>query len=169
MRALRIDFSRTRPAPRWAAPLLLAIAMVFAGDAGLSFLSTFREVKVNETALAKVEPRTYSPGRKASVEEVAAARETVQRLSTPWDSLFSALESAADEHVALLAIEPDPKSGTVLISGDSKDYLSALTYVLNLGRSEALSHVQLARHEVRTAEPQRPVSFSVSATWSARK
>ena len=50
-----------------------------------------------------------------------------------------------------------------------KDYLSALTYVLNLGRSEALSHVQLARHEVRTTEPQRPVSFSVSATWSARK
>ena len=169
MRALRIDFSRTRPAPRWAAPLLLAIAMVFAGDAGMAFLSTLKNLKENEAALAKVEPRTYTPGRKASVEEVAAARETVQRLSTPWDSLFSALESAADEHVALLAIEPDPKSGTVLISGDSKDYLSALTYVLNLGRSEALSHVQLARHEVRTAEPQRPVSFSVSATWSARK
>jgi len=169
MRALRLDFSRTRPAPRWTAPLLLAIAMVFAGDAAFSFLSTLKDVRDSETALAKLEPRTYSPSRKASVEEVAAARETVQRLSTPWDSLFTALESAADEHVALLAIEPDPKSGTVLISGDSKDYLSALTYVLNLGRSEALSHVQLARHEVRTTEPQRPVSFSVSATWSAKK
>jgi hypothetical protein len=90
-RALKLDFCRTRPAPRWTAPLLLAIAMVFAGDAAFSFLSTLSHVKEKEQQLAKAEPRTYSPGRAASPEEVAAARDTVQRLSTPWDSLFSAL------------------------------------------------------------------------------
>ena len=169
MKALELDFCRTRPAPRWTAPLLLAIAVVFAGDAGLSFVSTISSLRENEKLLAKAEPRTYSPGRKATAEEVAAARDTVQRLSTPWDGLFSALESAADEQVALLAIEPDPKSGTVTISGDSKDYLAALTYVLKLSQSETLSHVQLARHEIRSAEPQKPVSFSVSAAWSAKK
>jgi len=169
VKALKLDFCRTRPAPRWTAPLLLAIAVVFAGDAGLSFVSTISSLRENEKLLAKAEPRTYSPGRKASPEEVAAARDTVQRLSTPWDGLFSALESAADDQVALLAIEPDPKSGTVTISGDSKDYLAALTYVLKLSQSETLSHVQLARHEIRSAEPQKPVSFSVSAAWSAKK
>jgi Tfp pilus assembly protein PilN len=169
MRELKLDFCRTRPAPRWVAPLLLAVAVVFAGDAGFAFISTATQVRDREKALAKVEPRTYAASRAASPEEVASARDTVQRLSTPGDSLFTALESAADEHVALLAIEPDPKSGTVLISGDSKDYLSALTYVLNLGRSDSLSHVQLARHEVKTSDPNRPVSFSVSATWSSKK
>ena len=63
-------------------------------------------------------------------------RETVQRLSLPWDELFSALESAASDKVALAGIEPDPRNGTVTISGDSKDYLAALSYVLNLSRTE---------------------------------
>jgi len=169
MKALKLDFCRTRPAPRWTAPLLLAIAVLFAGDAVLAFISAETDILKTEKELAKIEPRTYSPGRKASPEEVAAARDTVQRLSTPWDGLFSALESAADEQVALLAIEPDPKSGTVTISGDSKDYLAALTYVLKLSQSETLSHVQLARHEIRSSEPQKPVSFSISAGWRAAK
>jgi len=109
------------------------------------------------------------PAQRVSPEEVAAARETVDRLALPWSKLFAALEGAANEHVALLAIEPDTKSGTVTISGDSKDYLSALTYVLNLSRNDALSHVQLVRHEVKQNDPQRPVSFSISAAWNEVK
>ena len=68
--------------------------------------------------------------------------------------------------MALLAIEPDTKSGTVKISGDSKDYLAALTYVLNLSRSDALSKVELVRHEVKQNDPQKPVSFSIQAAWN---
>jgi hypothetical protein len=37
--------------------------------------------------------------------------------------------------------------------------------VLNLSRSDALSGVQLVRHEVKPEDPQKPVSFSVSAKW----
>jgi hypothetical protein len=93
-------------------------------------------------------------------------RETVDRLGMPWDRLFAALESAASDQVALLGIEPDPKAGTVVISGDSKDYLAALGYVLNLSRAEALNRVQLVRHEVKANDPQAPVSFAVSAGWN---
>jgi hypothetical protein len=169
MRALRIDFCRSPSAPRWVSPLLLAVAFAFAGDVGWSYIKAKQEHSRNELALAKLDPRSYKPGKNASPEEVAAARETVQRLSMPWDKLFGALEAAADEQVALLAIEPDAKAGTVVISGDSKDYLAALTYVLNLSRADALSHVQLARHEVKSNDPQKPVAFSVSAAWSAKQ
>ena len=48
-------------------------------------------------------------------------------------------------------------------------YRSALTYVLNLSRSDALSHVQLVRHEVKQNDPQRPVSFAISAAWNEVK
>jgi hypothetical protein len=169
MRALRIDFCRRPSAPRWVAPLLLAVAVAFAGDVGFSYFSGHHQMKKNEAALARLEPRGYKPVRtNTSPEEIALARETAQRLSMPWDKLFGALESAADEHVALLAIEPDARAGTVVISGDSKDYLAALTYVLNLSRAEALSHVQLARHEIKSNDPQKPVAFSVSAAWSAK-
>ncbi len=164
MQALKIDFCRTRRAPRWVAPVLMLLALGFAGDVGMSFLEIHRQVKANEVALAKLDPKSYRPARNASAEEIAVAKETVQRLSMPWDRLFGALEAAASDQVALLAIQPDPKAGTVLISGDSKDYLAALTYVLNLSRSDALSRVQLARHEMKQ-DQGKAVGFSVSAAW----
>jgi Tfp pilus assembly protein PilN len=114
---------------------------------------------------AKAGPRSGRGARPASAEEVAAARETVQRLSLPWTKLFSAIESAASEHVALTAIEPDTRAGTVKITGDSKDYLAALTYVLNLSRAEGLSSVQLVRHETHQREGSRTVAFTISAAW----
>ena len=104
-----------------------------------------------------------------SADEAAAARETVERLGLPWGKLFAALEAAGNDQVALLAIEPDTKTGTVKISGDSKDYLAALTYVLNLSHADALSHVQLVRHEVKQNDPQHPVAFSISAAWNEVK
>ena len=163
MRPLQIDFCRTRKAPRWIAPALMLLALAFAADVSVSFLKTYREVKRNEVALAKLDPRAYRPARSISADEVAAAKETLQRLSTPWDRLFAALEGAASDQVALLSIQPDPKARTVVISGDSKDYLAALTYVLNLGRSDSLSRVHLSRHEVKP--DQKAVGFSVSASW----
>jgi hypothetical protein len=168
MNPLKIDFCRTRKGPRWVSPLLLAIAVAFAGDVAYSSLQTVREVRAAEVALAKLDPRSFRPARSVSPEEVAQARETIARLSTPWDELFAALESAASEKVALLAVEPDPKAGTVIISGDSKDYLAALTYVLNLSRAEALGDVYLARHETK-GEGRPAVQFSISAAWKGRK
>ena len=166
--ALRVDFCRRSPTPRWVAPLLLALAVAFAGDVGFSFIKLKQNYLKNEKTLAKLDPRSYKPARSASPEEMALARETLQRLSTPWDKLFGALESAADDQIALLAIQPDPRAGTVVITGDSRDYLAALTYVLNLSRAGALSHVQLAKHEVKN-DPQKTVAFSVSAQWSAKQ
>jgi Tfp pilus assembly protein PilN len=120
-----------------------------------------------ELLLARAQPKKSA--RAVPTEEIAAARDTVQRLTLPWPGLFGALESAASEDVALLAIEPDPRAGKVTISGDSKDYLAALTYVLNLSRSEALSSVELVRHEVKQNDPRHPVAFAVSASWKEAK
>ncbi len=155
---LELDFVRRRRGSPWAGRLLLAVAVAFSADVGLSYVKLNGQVVEAQTRLSRNE--FQSPGR-TSAEDLAAARDTVQRLSTPWASLFGAIESAASDQVALLAIEPDPKAGTVLISGDGKDYLAALTYVLNLSRSEALSEVQLLRHEARPDA----VGFSVSAAW----
>ena len=63
--------------------------------------STLRE---NQARLAKRTAGASAP--KATPQEVAAARETVQRLSLPWDELFSALESAASDKVALPRSSP---------------------------------------------------------------
>ena len=158
---LELDFVRRRRGSPWAGRVLLAVGLGFAGDVGLSYVKARNAVVDAEARIGRASGQ-FQPARKVAPEEVAAARETVQRLALPWDELFTSLESAASEDVALLAIEPDPKSGTVVITGDSKDYLAALTYVLNLSRTEGLSRVQLVRHEAK----QNAVGFSVSAKWS---
>jgi hypothetical protein len=159
MHRLHLDFVARRRSP-WAGRVLLAVAVAFTADVAFSFHQARTSFTVNKVALSKTQKVVSN--RKVTAEEVAAARETVQRLSTPWGNLFGALEAAASDQVALLAIEPDPKAGTVVISGDSKDYLAALTYVLNLSKVPALSRVELVRHEAKG----NAVQFAVSAAWS---
>ena len=168
MKKLEINFVGRGARSPWAGRVLLAVALALSLEAGVSYKDVRASLELNNAKIAAARPRT-APVAKVSPEETAVVRETVDRLGLPWNNLFAALESAASEKVALLGIEPDPKSGTVVISGDSKDYLAALSYVLNLSQAQALSHVQLVRHEVKQNDPQGTVSFAVSAAWSEGK
>jgi len=167
MQRIELDFIRRGPRSRWAGRVLLAVALGMALDMGVSYVQLERAMTANESIVARAQPRRHVAA--VSADEAAAARDTVERLGLPWGKLFAALEAAGNDQVALLAIEPDTKTGTVKISGDSKDYLAALTYVLNLSHADALSHVQLVRHEVKQNDPQHPVTFSISAAWNEVK
>jgi Fimbrial assembly protein (PilN) len=166
MKRLHLDFRDARRNPPWVGRVLLIAALVVCVDMGLAYRALEAAMHANELRLAKRAPAR--PAAKPSPAEVAAVRETVQRLTLPWDELFVALESAASDGVALAAIEPDTAKGIVTISGDGKDYLAALSYVSNLSRSERLARVELVRHERKAADPNGPVSFAVSAAWSTR-
>ena len=164
MKRLHVNFVGTRRVAPWIGRVLLGLAAAVCVDAGLSYVAIRKAVDGGEQRIAQRAPAAAT--LKVSAQEVTAVRETVQRLSTPWDKLFGALEAAAIDDVALLGIEPDPKAGTVTITGDGKDYLAALSYVMNLSRTDALTQVRLARHEMRRTDPQHPVAFSVTARWA---
>jgi len=166
MNRIEVDFCRTRRASPWLGRALLAIAAVVCLDAAFTYQGLHQSLKENGARLAK--RSSAGPVARVSPQEVAAVRETVERLALPWHELFTALESAASDKVALAAIEPDTAKGTVTISGDSKDYLAALSYVFNLGRSDSLDRVQLVRHEQKANDPNGAVSFAVSAAWSTK-
>jgi hypothetical protein len=166
MHRLDIDFSGRRRASPWLGRGLLAVALAVCVDAGLTYHGLRKAVDASETRVARRGPA--GPAARVSAQEVAAVRETVQRIGLPWDELFVALEAAATDKVALASIEPDTAKGTVVISGDGKDYLAALSYVSNLSRTENLERVQLVRHERKTPDPNGPVSFAVSAAWSTQ-
>lgn len=165
MTRIDIEFSPVRRGSPWVGRVLLAAAAFIAADVGVSYRSARDVLAENQ---ARVSQRTpAAPAAKASPQEVAAVRETVERLGLPWNELFTALEAAANDRVALAGIEPDPKKGTVTISGDGKDYLAALSYVFNLSRS-GFEGVQLVRHEQKANDPNGAVSFAVSAAWSTK-
>ncbi len=172
MKRLDLEFRSRRPASRRGRWLLLGVAVAFGADLGVSYHGVREAIAVTEQRLAQLGRRQDGAGRTGatpvsfSAEEVALARETFGRLSIPWDDLFGALESTPTEKVVLLAIEPDPGSGKVVISGEGQDYLAVLSYVLNLRRSSTLADVHLVKHERRQNGAQQPVTFSVSASWS---
>ena len=192
---LELDFVRRPPAAPAAGPLLLALAAAFTANLMLSWSETRAAVREKETRIAALmrvagerapgvparggKERTMGPSAGAgrapgtlaqpSADELAAAAETVRRLSLSWDGLFAALEAAASDKIALLGVEPDPKSQTVLITGEGKDYAAALAYVVELRRAGPLARVHLVHHETKRDDPQKPVAFSVAASWSDKR
>lgn len=166
MKKLDLNFSSARQGSPWIGRVLLAVGAAVVLDAGIAYHDARKVLGAQEARVAKRAPA--GAVAKVSAQEVAAVRDTVQRLAMPWDELFMALETASTDKVALASIEPDTAKGTVTISGDGKDYLAALSYVSNLSRIEGLERVELVRHERKNPDPNGPVTFAVSAAWSTK-
>jgi len=164
---LQLDHLRDPAGPSRASWALLAIAIAFAADVGRAYVGVQAEVetRVRQLAESRAPVESTSAIRPLSPEEFVAAQGTILRLSTPWDNVFRALESARSEDVALLSVEPDAGSGSLTISGEARSYPAALTYVAWLSAEKTLKNVRLSRHEVVRSEPRRPVLFTVSADW----
>lgn len=170
MERLELDFKR---APRlgFATAALAAGAIAFASYSSIQYRQLQEEVSRKEARLSShgvlraPEPAAVQV-QPVNSEQFAFARETIQRLATPWQLFFKAMEDARTDRVALLSIEPDVRSGIVKVTGEAKDYLAVLTYLAHLDYQDALTRVHLVRHEVRQAGPQRAVAFTISATWA---
>lgn len=175
MRSLDIDFVKVRPATPWVRWALLAIAIAFCIDLGISYYRLGYRIAANEQRLAEIQRAANAAGktgiaaRPPTPEELRVARDTVQRLAMPWSALFKALESSASDSVTLLAIDPQPKNGTVVISGEAASYRAVLDYVALLGAAGALERPHLLRHERRRDDTQDIVAFSILASWSNAK
>ena len=166
MRRLDLDFQRARPAAGWAGWALLAASVAFTLDLGRAHHAAQEAVALYEERLARAGPAARpAPAPAASAQDVAAARETIRRLATPWGALFTALESAQTEGVALLAVAPDPQSASVVITGEARDYEALLRYLAALRRTPPLARAYLARHDARAAPSALPLGFTIRAPW----
>ena len=97
--------------------------------------------------------------------EVASARQALDEIGLPWDDVFGALEGAAHKDVALLAVNPDPRRGSLRIMAEARNLAAMLAYHQRLQAAPHLRDVALTDHEVARDDPQRPVRFNIMATW----
>ena len=175
MRPLELDFQRPRRPSAAMQAFLLAVALGFAGDVGWNYLQTREEVDALRARVQQLPqkhmddaPLVKVAAQPISDEEYAFARDTIRRLSTPWEALFRALESSRIGTVSIVSVEPDPLQRTLVIQAQARDYLAALSFVANLREQRALTRVHLVRHEAAGGDGRRPVQFSVSANWGGR-
>jgi Fimbrial assembly protein (PilN) len=175
MRRLELDFQRLPRPSRIVQAVLLAIALAFAADVGRSYLQARKDVEsLRERLTHAARPESERPlikvvAQPVTEQELDLARETIRRLSTPWEALFKSLEAARIERVTITSVEPDPVARTVSIEGEARDYLSALSYVANLRQQRALKRVLLVHHETGGQSAQRPLRFVISASWGTRE
>jgi hypothetical protein len=168
MKPLNFDFRQAPRSASWARWLLFAAAFAFATDLGYSYRTLKAEIARKEARLLAA-PRHGRPAlatpRNVDEDELQSARDTIRQLGTPWPRLFNAIEAVHAGGVALLAIEPDAMNGTVVVSGEAKDYPLLLKFVASLEQSGGLRKVHLQKHDVLANDPRRAIAFTVSASW----
>lgn len=174
MRALAIDFAPGRRTPPVAGLVLLAAAVAFAAGFGWHYRGLLLEIERIEARLDSGDAPRF-PGRAAAapvparlVPEIARARHVVRRLTVPWNELFSAVEMALDENVALLSIQPDPATARVSVIAEARNANEALWFARRLSTGGVLDDAFLTGHELLRREgTHRPVRFTLSARWLA--
>jgi len=173
MRALSLDFQQQRRRPGWTNIALLAggLAMAtFLGWHSLKLFSQIRALQAQQATLTHGMPHR-SPVRLSAAEahrlsnEITQAREVLAQLALPWEHLFTDIESSPDDHVALLAIEPDAVRHLVSISGEARDFNAMLDYLRALQNKDSLTGVYLQNHHIEQQTAEHPVRFVVLASW----
>lgn len=171
MNQLYLDFQRSNKPIPWVGISLLLLASVSLAIAeihyqGLAASIDYWELKTGELNRNSERKLTGSQRELNDIAlEVKHANEVLNQITLPWEKLFQAVEWSSGKDVALLTIEPDAEKRVVKISGEAKNITAVLGYISHLSGQEILSSVYLQSHEVQSQNPERPVRFSLVATW----
>jgi hypothetical protein len=168
MQPLWLDYQRPFPGRHWPGFLLLGAGLLLFGGLLMHSFSLADEIAASEKQVLRLKreidrqrllaetgkPATGAPDGAPGPTSPSAAR---------WEALLLALESASDDSLTLLAIEPGPRE--ISISGEARDLGASLDYVKRLQNFAVFADVHLVRHQLLTENPYRPVRFALSARW----
>jgi hypothetical protein len=170
--AIQIDYVGHRRVRVNAATLLLAVGAVMAAHAAYSHHAMVAEtnrlsMRATELRAKRADPvdPTHLTNQSITSAEIDAMLEARRRLMVRWPDAFEPLEAVRPLGVRLTAIDPDPTTQSLLISGEASEYLLILGYVSSLKSASGLRDVQLVRHDQQAKGVPFPMTFTVSAKW----
>lgn len=146
----------------------IAVALAFAA-ANQTLLQVKRQTtELRQESAPRTEQKNTMDGTQLA-EEITHANTIIRQLNLPWDKLFLALESTANDRVALLAIQPDTRKQLIQLSGEARNLEAVLDYLAQLRSQETLEQIVLTGHEIKLQDPDKPVRFSLSAKWATTR
>ncbi len=173
MSELRLDYQHNPPFP-WAGAVMLAMVVVVLMLTGTYYLKLSGQTAGLEAKVKQFQNREVpsgSTGRSTELgavelaQEVSNANDVLRKLSVPWENLFQAVEASGGNKVTLLAMEPDIEKRQVKIIGETRNFKALMNYITQLEEQDMFGSVYLQSHHVRQQEPEKPVHFSLLATW----
>ncbi|TCV89640.1 PilN domain-containing protein [Sulfurirhabdus autotrophica] len=173
MRALSLDYLQTKTTSALTGFLLLLIGISAAVTIGLQFRTLNTALSAAEENAGHLEKlvqknsgiNTQTKLSPEAMEEAKQANATLQKLALPWEGLFKSLESSNPDTIALLAIQPDAGKQVMKLNGEAKDLNAMLDYIKQLQQDKILANISLLTHEISQRDPEKPVRFTLSATW----
>ena len=171
-RRLGIDFGpRTRSSAWWGIAILLAGLMatiaVVERHRALDEERERLEAGMRERGRSKPTAPLRSPSATQDVAQRQnnARRSVVRALGRPWEQLFTDIEAAASDRIALLALEPDPRRGEVRLAGEAREPQALYDYIAALERTGSMSRVSLTQHEAVRDSSAGAVRFVLIGVW----
>lgn len=172
---MQVDFTpKSFSTGKIAGLLMFLVAVGIACWSGWHYLQLQQKVDIwqadwQRLDRSEVQPRAVNtPEDQERVKsELRFASRVIEKLDTPWDALFGAVEAAFNEQVTLLSVEPDTERREVRLLAEAKDMEAMLDYVLQVRQSPALKNGYLVEHQINQQDPLRPVRFTISAGWLA--
>lgn len=170
MRALNLDFARTRLPTAWWQWVLLLVAAGLSAILLIGYRSYVNDIKrlERQVEIASVSAGGTKPSPKMDAQTtrtIRSANQILERLHTPWETLFRDIELAQISEIALLAIQPNAERSIVMIEGEARSSSAILAYIGELEDQAALADVTLVSHEIRREDAEKPVRFTVTAQW----
>jgi hypothetical protein len=171
MTRVDLEFAARGPNSRWLGIGLLVLVAVATAKMLHVHASSLQEAELLEARIVQFErgaggtKEERAPVSEATLREIRQANDVIDQITLPWERLFKSVEAAANNKVALLGITPDQKGGTVEVSGECADLQVLFDYVKRLDQQASLGRVYLLNHQVNAQDPQRPVRFTVTASW----
>lgn len=168
----RIDFA-PRVWPRWIGwgSLMCGVVAVGAVQYATAQLRAEYDRAVSARAAADLRPLASNPRAEGPSGSSMTAKHLERlryQMSLPWQELFAALETPAPTGVHLLAVEPDPASGSVRLQAQASRLELVPGYLAHLGSQPGWSDCVLVSHRLMDpAQPQGAVRFVVVAQWKA--
>ena len=170
---VEIDFAKP-PAASWLGRWLLILGMLAAPVAMLEYRYVLDTVDAQTLEVERL--RNRASGERATLTsdntddpelrfQIGKANAVLDQLNVPWGDMFTAIEGAQSQDVALLQVQPDARSHVVRMAGAGRDLPAILDYMSRLEQTPSLNDVLLVSHEVKYREPGRPVAFVLSARW----
>lgn len=168
-RPLQLDFIAPRSHVRWLGYALLITSLLVAAD----LLMRFRDAQVELTQLEagnnmlNVDRRPPRPIPREQLDtQIKQVQLIVRQLALPWATLIHALEEAAINDVAILQLQPDAQQRLLRITAEARHQKAMIEYLRQLTSAKALQNVHLLSHEVQLDQAQRPIQFSVQASFA---
>ncbi|GAA5184866.1 hypothetical protein GCM10025771_39940 [Niveibacterium umoris] len=168
MAYLSLDFGQVRRRATLAGALAL-----LAGFAALGWIASreallqerTRQADITSDRLDSLKRQLEKREARIVAPDSSHLRELVQAQADSGDTQLRAIEMQWSPDIALLQLFLSPGEHRMLLELESRTFEDVVKFVDRLRASGSIADARLTRHNVKSADPQKPIAVSLELSW----